>query len=59
MAPGHDTLGKVAAFRDWIVALVQQEEASLILRYDCSLKSSIFVCFSVWCRTFKVSEGEA
>ena len=27
MAPGHDTLGKVAAFRDWIVALVQQEEA--------------------------------
>lgn len=26
MAPGHDTQGKVAAFRDWIVALLQQED---------------------------------
>ncbi len=26
MAPGHDSLGKVAAFRDWIVAQVRQEE---------------------------------
>ncbi|WP_024872473.1 transcriptional regulator GcvA [Tolumonas lignilytica] len=26
MAPGHDSLGKVAAFRDWIMAMVQQEE---------------------------------
>jgi len=26
MSPGHDALGKVAAFRDWIVATMQREE---------------------------------
>ncbi len=26
MAEGHDSLGKVAAFRDWIIAVMRQEE---------------------------------
>ncbi len=30
MAPGHDALGKVAAFRDWIVALLQQEDSEFM-----------------------------